>query len=98
MQTDATLLDVTCCVRLHTQLHIVACCCIKFETGQTFSYAQTDATIPSIIGTTMYASSALQSPSENWANMFRLVKQQLCKCITFFVHFFALVEPRRKTA
>ena len=25
MQTDATLLDVTCCVRLHTLLH-VSCC------------------------------------------------------------------------
>ena len=31
-----TLLDVTCCVRLHTLLHVVACCCTKFETGQTF--------------------------------------------------------------
>ena len=31
-----TLLDVTCCVRLHTLLHVVACCCAKFETGQTF--------------------------------------------------------------
>ena len=36
MQTDATLLDVTCCVRLHTLLHVVGCCCAKFETGQTF--------------------------------------------------------------
>ena len=31
-----TLLDATCCVRLHTLLHVVACCCAKFETGQTF--------------------------------------------------------------
>ena len=30
------LLDVTCCVRLHNLLHVVACCCAKFETGQTF--------------------------------------------------------------
>ena len=36
MQTDATLLDVTCCVRLLTLLHVVASCCAKFETGQTF--------------------------------------------------------------
>ena len=36
MQTDATLLDVTSCVRLHTLLHVVGCCCAKFETGQTF--------------------------------------------------------------
>ena len=34
-----TLLDVTCCVRLRTLLHVVGCCCVfcaKFETGQTF--------------------------------------------------------------
>ena len=31
-----TLLDVTCCVRLHTLLHVVGCCCAKFETSQTF--------------------------------------------------------------
>ena len=30
------LLDVTCCVRWLTLLHVVACCCAKFETGQTF--------------------------------------------------------------
>ena len=37
MQTVATLeLDVTCCVRLHTLLHVVGSCCAKFETGQTF--------------------------------------------------------------
>ena len=28
VQTDATLLDVTCCVRLHTLLHVVGCCCV----------------------------------------------------------------------
>ena len=26
MQTDATLLHVTCCVRLHTLLNVCACC------------------------------------------------------------------------
>ena len=31
-----TLLNVTCCVHLHTLLHVVVCCCAKFETGQTF--------------------------------------------------------------
>ena len=31
----------------------VACCCAKFETGQTFSYVQTDATTPKIVGPTM---------------------------------------------
>ena len=34
-----TLLDVTCCVCLHTLLHFVGCCCAKFETGQTFQPA-----------------------------------------------------------
>ena len=36
-----TLLDVTCCVRLHTLLHVVGSCRAKFETGQTFSYVAT---------------------------------------------------------
>ena len=31
-----TLLEVTCCICLHTLLDVVACCCAKFETGQTF--------------------------------------------------------------
>ena len=33
-----TMLDVTCCVRLHTctLLHVVGSCRAKFETGQTF--------------------------------------------------------------
>ena len=37
MQTDATLLDVTCCVCLHTLLHVVGCCCAKFEISHTLS-------------------------------------------------------------
>ena len=28
VQTDATLLDVTCYVRLHTLFHVVGCCCV----------------------------------------------------------------------
>ena len=28
MQTDTTLLDVTCCARLHSLLHVVWCCCV----------------------------------------------------------------------
>ena len=43
-----TLLDVTCCVRLYTLLHVGGCA--KFETGQTFSYVQRDATTPNNIG------------------------------------------------
>ena len=56
MQTDPTLLDVICCVHLHTVLHVVACywefSCAKFETSQTFSYVQTEATTPNIVGPT----------------------------------------------
>ena len=37
--SSTTLLDVTCCVSLHTLLNVFACCCTKFETGQTFSGA-----------------------------------------------------------
>ena len=53
MQTDATLLDITCSVRLHTLLHVVARCCAEPGTGQTFSYVQTDATSPNIVAPTM---------------------------------------------
>ena len=35
-----------CCMLLR----VVMSCCAKFETGQTLSYAQTDATIPNIAG------------------------------------------------
>ena len=45
-----TLLNVTCFVRLHTLLPVVGSCCTKFETGQTFSKVQTDATTPNIFG------------------------------------------------
>ena len=38
-QKPPTLLDVTCCVRLHTLLHVVGSCRVKFETGQTFEPA-----------------------------------------------------------
>ena len=39
---------------LHTLLHyastrVVGSCCTKFETGQTFSYLQTDETTPNML-------------------------------------------------
>ena len=37
----------TCCVRFHTLLHVVACCCEEFKTGY---YLQTDATAPDNVG------------------------------------------------
>jgi len=46
-----TLLDVTCCVRLHALLHVVGGCRETFETVQTFSYVQTEATtVPTMLG------------------------------------------------
>ena len=40
------LLDVTCCVRLHTLLlDVAASCWAKFEIGKTFNPVQTDATL-----------------------------------------------------
>ena len=41
-----TLLDLTSCACLHTLLLVVESCCSKFETGQTLSYVQMDATTP----------------------------------------------------
>ena len=69
MQTEATLsannsqhcsirFDVTCCVRLHTLLHVVGSCCAKFETGQTLSPVETDARTPHIVGPTMFGAVA----------------------------------------
>ena len=49
MQTDATFLGPFA----HPVARVVRSCCAKFETGQTFSYAQTDATTPNIVGPTM---------------------------------------------
>ena len=64
VQTDTTLLgfytlrpfahaSVCACVRLYTLLHVVGSCCAKFQTGQTFSHVQTNATTPSFVGPTM---------------------------------------------
>ena len=61
MQTDATSLanNSQFCWMLHVAsvctpccmlLDVVASCCAKFETGQTFSYVQTDATTPNNVG------------------------------------------------
>ena len=50
-------LDVTCCVRLQTLLHVVAFCwelLRKGWTGQTFSHLQTDATTHNIAGPTCW--------------------------------------------
>ena len=41
---------------LRLSAHTVACCCAKFETGQTFTYMETDATTPKIVGPTTLGS------------------------------------------
>ena len=43
------LLDVKCCARLHTLLHVVGCCCAKFETGQTFQPTTPDISFDRLI-------------------------------------------------
>ena len=44
-QQIPTMLDVTRCVCVHTLLRVVGSCRAKFDTGQTFSPVQTDATL-----------------------------------------------------
>ena len=36
LPTFRTLMDVTYCVRLHTLVHVVVCCCAKYGTGRPF--------------------------------------------------------------
>ena len=55
VQTEATFLannSQHCWIgfRLHTLSYDVGSCCAKFETGQTFSYVQTDETTPNNVG------------------------------------------------
>ena len=38
------------CYMLRPFAHPVACCCAKFDTGQTLSHLQTDASIPNNVG------------------------------------------------
>ena len=64
VQTDATLLankSQHYCVRLHVLLHVVGGCCTNIETSQTFSYVQTDATTPKIVG----SFTVTEAPNEN---------------------------------
>ena len=78
-------LDVTCCVRLHTLLHVVACdvgsCWAKFETGQTFE------------PTKNFFSSVI---AETWRNNVRSVCTALPTllrarmCITWFTKSYGL--------
>ena len=60
LQTDAALLAnskhcrmlhvASVCTPCYMLLRVVGSCCVKFETGQTFSYVQTDAVTPTVLG------------------------------------------------
>ena len=61
VQTEATVLAnnfqhcwllyvASVCTPCCMLLRVVGSCCAKFETDQTFSYVQTDATTPNIVG------------------------------------------------
>ena len=58
--TTPTMLDVTCCVFLHTLLSVVGSCRAKFDTGQTFSPVQTDATLLATMHVRTFKDSFLQ--------------------------------------
>ena len=70
------MLDVICCVRLHTRLHVVGSYCAKFETSilptEHCSSQHCYATTPNIVGPTMLG----------------VVDQQCCirSALTFFNH------------
>ena len=44
------VLDVTCCVRLHTLLHVGGSLCTKFETDETSSSRANGRKIPKMLG------------------------------------------------
>ena len=53
MQTDATLLDVTFCVRLHTLLHVVKCCWVvaqNFKPVRRLTTCKRTQQLPTMLG------------------------------------------------
>ena len=52
-------------------LDVVACCCAKFETGQPFSYVQTDATTSNNVG------SCWPTVLHPFAKGFKLLREEL---------------------
>ena len=93
VQQLPTLLDFTCCVRLHTVLHVVAMllesCCVKFETGQTF-----EATTPNIsfVPWSLKRSTTMLHPFAQliqhfWghARALRMVSMEMHNCVSQYV-------------
>ena len=68
--------------------HPVACCCAMFETGQTFSQLETDATTPNIVGPTMLGVVASVC-SQLYATSLRI-----SFCPGTFAHGFVRLPPR----
>ena len=112
MQTDATSLanNSQLCWMLHVAsvctpcrmlLDFVACCCAKFETGQTFSYVQTDATTSNNVGSCWptvlhpfpqgFTLHYITVPKHNnWTSMqviafFSFITSRLCGCPLHFI-------------
>ena len=72
--------DIVGCYILCPFAHPVACCCAKFETGQTFSYVQMDTTTPNIVGQKCWE---LLHPFAPSLSVSRLI---CCRCCYFFLH------------
>ena len=110
-----TLLDATFCVRLHTLLHAFACYWAKFETDQTLKPTTPNIflfrdrrSVAQQCWICLHCSSNIREFTQRrpWrqrkrqkSNRFRRAKQQLCTCITLFVHFSVVVARlQRETA
>ena len=77
------LLDVTCCVRSHTLLHVVGSCCIRLDTT-----ANTDATTPNIVSPTMLgvvASACIPLPTRT-QQLPTLLARQFWELLRLFGH------------
>ena len=103
MQKDATLLG-TRCVRLPPPPLLPPFCMLLLFVAQSLKPVKLLATLkrtqqfPALLAQQYTHQVRFRAQVKTGLFFFRLAKQQLCKRITFFVDFFALVAPRRKTA
>ena len=87
------LVDVACCVRLHTLLHVVGNCCAKFKIGQTF-----EPTTPNIsfVPWSPKRSTTIRSSSNNRRRRLRKrhlkSKVALLQTISSLVHLVQLLK------
>ena len=73
-----------CCMLLR----LVGSCCAKFETGQTFSYVQTDATTPNIVGSCRPTILRLLAPG------FKSLINEICKFLHRICFTVSLLIPQ----